>query len=410
MSSTRLGNLGGDRHPGSEDARKGYATYRDQDNPPLPPRRSARGRGGARGVHGLGPGFRQISRARAFSLGGGGPAELSSYDYSDGDGNALGPSVLEDVLSHGTGTTATLLTILSKYAPEVLTSRKLDLAMWKVFSTRGLLADAFERQADWESRPFRLGEAIVDHVRKAGSGPKPDIVSVSLAMNIYAALSDRSFGGIVGQAPWLWVMAAGNDGLDVTRVTGRAGAQTGCFDDVPARLRNDARILCVGALVRGEDGETRIAGYSNYGARVDVYAFQSYDELCPSGTSCATPALTATAAALKATFSTITPEQIKKAIVAAAESRTLEVDRATLPDGVGLGGPRTVRIFDPATMMDQAMTAARSLMASAPQVTPSSWIAPKAPPPVSKAQTPRGIHGTSARPASKLAKRARTNK
>ena len=82
---------------------------------------------------------------------------------------------------------------------------------------------------------------------------------------------------------WLWVIAAGNAGTDVS-----AEESVGCFNDVPEDFRPDSRILCIGAVVPGNDGDKEkdeIAGYSNFGERVDVFTYQSFNERCAAGTS-----------------------------------------------------------------------------------------------------------------------------
>ncbi len=75
----------------------------------------------------------------------------------------------------------------------------------------------------------------------------------------------------------------------------------------------------------------KIAGYSNYGSKVDLYAYESYSDLCPNGTSCSTPAISGAAAAVAAKYPELTPEQIKSVLLEASERRTLEVDTSTSP-------------------------------------------------------------------------------
>lgn len=291
------------------------------------------------------------------------PGELQSYDYADDVASPYAPAFLE--FKHGTGTMATLLTLISHQAPEVLAERKLDLAEWKVISTRNILAGIFWRMVpNWESHDYRDSRALVENIQRAREPGvvRPDIVSISMVLDEVAVFHAWGVGGILKQAPWLWVMAAGNDGVNVSR---DAAPTHGCFTEFPASERDDSRILCVGALVKGSGGSPdRIAGYSNYGSQVDVYAYSTYEKDCPDGTSCATPAITAAAAILKAKFPQLTPRQIKKVIVGSAVTKTLAVDTSTLPRGVSLSAPRTVRVFDTATMMDRAIRFAQENLAT----------------------------------------------
>jgi subtilisin family serine protease len=184
-------------------------------------------------------------------------------------------------------------------------------------------------------------------------------------------------------------MAAGNEGVQAD--TDKVPV---CLSDVPADKRVDNRILCVGAL-RHDILADKIAGYSNFGDRVDVYAYESYIDLCPNGTSCSTPAVSGAAAAVAAQYPDLSPEEIKAVLVESAETRTLEVDETTAPkpqgqlietvqndthrmtayhaaDGggdpaiyanppaapPGLVPMRTVKVLDPSTMMKRIMEVA----------------------------------------------------
>ncbi len=154
---------------------------------------------------------------------------------------------------------------------------------------------------------------------------------------------------LLTKTPWLWVMSAGNAGVDLSE------EKFECFADVPAEKRKRENILCVGALKRGIITD-RIASYSNHGELIDVYAYETYTELCPAGTSCSTPAISAAAAVLKSKFPALTSAQIRASIVEAADSRTLEVeDEMASMFGMPLE-KRTVKVFDPASgqMMNRA--------------------------------------------------------
>ncbi|MEK6705160.1 MAG: S8 family serine peptidase [Bdellovibrionota bacterium] len=274
--------------------------------------------------------------------------ELASHDYADGDSNPYLPAI--DDFSHGSGTSATLLTIVANYAPEILRERKLDLAVWKTVSLRELLSGKYQRAQSWTNR-LSCFDAVLDNSTSGDERLKPKVVSVSLSFNTYDFLGMVPNGELIKNTPWLWVMAAGNDGVDVN-----AGILPSCFSDLPADKRNDSRILCVGALVRGMAGKAndKIAGYSNFGDRVDVYAYDSYISLCPNGTSCSTPAISGAAAILAAKFPMLSPEQIKEVILESAEEQTLEVDGKKMNSV-----KRTVMVFDPSKRIQVAIENAK---------------------------------------------------
>lgn len=329
-----------------------YARYRDRYQEPIPAHAARDPRPVRVTFMDTGVDYLRYARLIAPYLGNG-PGELQSFDYADDVQSPYAPAVLE--LRHGTGTLATLLTLISHEASDILEQGKLEVSEWKVVSTRNLLAGIWGRTVSWENREDRVPRALIGNIQQAGEpgSVSPDIVSISMVLYLVDYFRSVGMNRILLQAPWLWVMAAGNDGMNVKR---DPATTHGCFTDFPATDRDDTRILCVGALIRGRNGDSdRIAGYSNYGSRVDVYAYSTYDRECPNGTSCATPAITAAAAILKARFPRLTPAQIKNVIVGSAVTKTLEVDPRTLPPGIAPGAWRTVRVFDPPTMMDRAL-------------------------------------------------------
>ena len=278
-----------------------------------------------------------------------------SVDYADLDDSPYLPGIA--LLDHGTATTASLLTVLSQKAPEILQNRGIELAMWKLSSLRSLLSGALENDL-WRWNPrHTIGffDLLLDQQRKilGGGSFLPKIVSFS------ASFQSRDFLGRSGQqsllkkTPWLWVMAAGNEGVNIDQ------AKTACFQDIPEPFRGQDHILCVGALVKRQ-GTAKVAAYSNFGDAVSVYAYESYERLCPSGTSCATPAISAAATLIASKFPSLSPAEIKQVILDAAEEKTLEVDldARAIANLVRMGQAipsRSVKVFDPLTRMDEAL-------------------------------------------------------
>jgi subtilisin family serine protease len=210
---------------------------------------------------------------------------------------------------------------------------------------------------------YSLHKGINDGIEAYEAGRvSPHIVSMSLSFPSWSFRNKDGQRDFLKRAPWLWVMAAGNSATDIGL------ERRTCFGDVPSEYRKDDAILCVGALEKGMTGD-RIAHYSNFGTRVDVYAYDSYIRHCPNGTSCATPAISAAAAVIKAKFPAMTTAQLKQAIVAASVERDLEIAprpaRSPLaPASRPTGVKRRVRVFDPATMIPKALEQARLIMTS----------------------------------------------
>jgi hypothetical protein len=303
-----------------------------------------------------------------------------SRDWGDGWEGDLNPFLpaSDFTFSHGSGTTATVLSVLAHFAPQVLRDRMIDLSVWKLQSIRGVLSYPIMRPDLWANR-LSAQESLITAAEIAGGirlTPQgwvtPQILSASMTFTLGALLKARGQEGLMAGTPWLWVMAAGNEGVEVEK-----DAMSACLNDIPAAQRPTSRLLCVGALKRGIVND-RVAGYSNFGPRVDVYAYESYSDLCPNGTSCATPAISGAVAALAALDPSLTPEQLRARILEASEERELEVDPEGSNEGPTAGngeevggvdsdvhhasvaaGPaarrRVVRVFDPATMMDQLL-------------------------------------------------------
>ncbi|MCM2279244.1 MAG: S8 family serine peptidase [Oligoflexia bacterium] len=343
-----------------------YMQARDMDNPALPEHPAAAPDAVRVAVLDSGIDFLRYPDLGLF-LGNGKDGQLSSGDFVDADPNPWLPADGAS-FSHGSATSASVLTVMSHYAPELLRSRKLDLAMWKLYSIRDYLAGPLKDRVDWSSR-FGVPEAIISRIE--GAQVKPKIVSVSMGfMRLGELFTQLGRQGVLLKAPWLWVMAAGNSGVELSQE-----AFSGCFDDFPAEERPDARILCVGALKQGIVNDV-IAGYSNFGKRVDVYAFDSYIQLCPSGTSCATPAVAGAVAVIAGKYPSLTPEQLKEVILEAAEEKTLKVEYdspglAALATSQGLPAERTVKVFNPGAMIPRALEIARRKALGAPAPTPA---------------------------------------
>ena len=349
-----------------ENTMLGYMIFSLLDNPTMPEHAVPAAEAARVAVIDSGADWTQYPDLGLF-LGRGVEGEMPSKDFSDRDSNPWIPAF--GMLEHGSGVMATVLTIAAHYAPELLTQRKIDVGMWKESSVRSLLAgEPFRELHHFDlAGMFSLFAGIDERIQAArqGTGVSPDVVSMSLGFPTWSLIEKTGLRDMLLQAPWLWVMAAGNGGVNVSE------EKRSCFDDVPAELRKDDHILCVGALEQGIV-QDRIRGYSNFGARVDVYAYESYIRHCPNGTSCSTPAVTGAAAVLKASFPALTPALLKQAIVEAAEERELPVENETAERAQHTSYVpelRRVRVFDPETMLGRAMKVAQRLVRTAVPVT-----------------------------------------
>lgn len=276
------------------------------------------------------------------------PGSMGSYDYQDDDRNPWLPAS-DPESAHGTGTVASILTVLSHYAPAVLASRKVDVAVWKVGTIRSQLSAPYTGRVNWESRAA-IPEALIDQATNPLIKIQPQIVSISAIFTLRAFLDNSGHPDAVLKAPWLWVMAAGNQGVEVSK-----DSIPPCLGDLLPSQRRDENILCVGALERGIVTDS-IASYSNFGPRVDLYTYESHlAALCPSGTSCSTPAIAGVAAAVQARYPRLTPAHLKRALVEGSELRLLRVGTLGKKAVTGSAPLRQVRVLDPATMMRKVM-------------------------------------------------------
>lgn len=256
------------------------------------------------------------------------PTRVRSYDYSDGDENPWSTDLPGSALSHGTGTLSVFLSVIAFQTPSLLKANKFDIAMWKVASLRGLLSSLTSMEESWENHPDRYLELIKDQLQ--GNSRLPQFVSVSMALPIWKDLEKSDNKNLLKEVPWVWVMAAGNHSEDV-KGTGQSKFPP-CFQDVPEEYRPKENLVCVGSLKK-DITDYRFAKYSNFGSAVDIFMFdEALQRYCPSGTSCATPALTGGMAILAAKFPTLTPIQIKEVILETAEKATLTVDYTSALD------------------------------------------------------------------------------
>jgi len=320
-----------------------YRKWRDQDNPELPQISKPDEQAAQVSFIDSGLDFVKFPELGVF-LG-------SSYDFADDDVNPWLPGFRWD-FAHGAGTVATLLTLISAQNPELLAERKIDVSVWKTLSLRQVLSGREGDHPAWENRKAE-SSAIISYGAKdlAMKAEKLRVLSVSEGFRLVPYLKEQR-RDFIKALPWLWVMAAGNAGVELENAL-----IPSCLNDLGADRRDDGKIICVGALIR-EQEIVKIAGYSNFGERVDLYTFDSYSGLCPNGTSCATPAITAAAAVLAAKFPQLTAEQIKQAILSAAELRELEVD---VPAHYGPAPLREVRVFDTLTALPRAIEKAAAM-------------------------------------------------
>ncbi len=273
-----------------------------------------------------------------------------SFDYADNDTNPWLPAISthDDLFSHGTGTVASLLSVIAKASPDTLREHKVEVRVWKTQTLRQLLSrfggsNGLRRDdPSWENRPS-VHDSIVSEILSPQSSHAPKVLVTSMSISLRTRMLSLNYPeNFLSQAPWLWVMAAGNSGADA-----RMAAPSPCLLDLPESYRPFERLICVGAARKGTSGP-EIAEYSNTGPAVDLYAYESYSSFCPGSTSCATPAIGAAAALLMTEFPSLTLEDIREVLIRSAVL-------VTNSDG------RTFRFFDPETMMPRAQKFARDL-------------------------------------------------
>ncbi len=177
-----------------------------------------------------------------------------SYDYADNDSNPWLPALSGGLFTHGTGTTKTLLSLIAKNAPEALRDQRIEIRMWKTQTIRQLLSRYAGPQGisaddpSWENRPAIHDSVFSEILLPSYGETRPPKVLVA-PMGIQ--LRDRIFNGgypedFLAQAPWFWVMAAGNSGTDP-----RLAKPSPCLLDLPYSYRPRDSMLCVGAARMG---------------------------------------------------------------------------------------------------------------------------------------------------------------
>lgn len=291
-------------------------------------------------------------------LSSGGAGHVVHRDFADGDDSPWAPFEVDEFLSagHGSSILSIFSAVLGDWNRALLDPAQLEVGIWKVQSTRqSLIANPWGRSL-WNDQhiPYWAIKSVMSPAVRPVE--RPQIVSASLYFPMAEFLILGNTPRLLLDAPWLWVMSAGNSGRDVSDLTqGRS-----CFGDVASESRPDARILCVGGVIPGVEG-VAIAPYSNTGSRVDVYASVFQSPFCNRGTSCATPVVTAAATALLSLYPSLKPEQLKRIIVEASHLRTLPVcqENGRCPEPLVT---HQVRYFEPRTCMPRAVARARALV------------------------------------------------
>ena len=206
---------------------------------------------------------------------------------------------------------------------------------------------------------------MIENINRAqsgdlGIGAVPQIVSASVTFDLAPFLTKIGREDLLLGAPWLWIMAAGNQRINLDHGRGKSPA---CLGDIQPINRNDERILCVGAVKKGvEPSVDQIARYSNTGSRVEIYTYDTFTDMCPTGTSCATPAITAAAAAVVAAVPGLSAEQVKLSILNASDERELEIETGSSGVTDASAPKLRIKFFNPLTMTTRAIGEAKKLI------------------------------------------------
>jgi subtilisin family serine protease len=136
------------------------------------------------------------------------------------------------------------------------------------------------------------------------SGPNPSVVNLSLGGTSNSRALDNAVKSLIADHGVVVVVAAGNEGVEIGNAS-------------PADVEE---AITVGA----SDVFDRVPSFSNFGAKVDVFApgadiiscgiTSDEDDKILSGTSMATPHITGLAAVLLGEDRTLTPAQVKAKI------------------------------------------------------------------------------------------------
>ncbi|MEP0548778.1 MAG: S8 family serine peptidase [Rhodothermales bacterium] len=206
-------------------------------------------------------------------------------------------------------------------------------------------------EVDDNESPVDLSRAIaaVEHVTayKLANPNRPVVVNFSLGAEIGTTAYNALDEAIVASTAVgvVYVVAAGNDGIDASTVT-------------PAHV---AEAITVGAY--GQDD--RFASFSNYGARLDILAPgvdivstapSSTGLAVMSGTSMAAAHVSGAAAAFLAANPTATPDRVAQSIVGTAQPGIAGVPAGTASASV-YAGPRGLMSASVPPFFQYALTA-----------------------------------------------------
>ena len=250
-----------------------------------------------------------------------------------------------DKATHGVGTSGSLLSLVAHVEPEVINNNMIDLGLIKIFPDISSNVD-----------PKRRNDNDLN-VIKALMG-KVDIVSRSISTYYISEEFDKALSEI----DFLYVIAAGNSGRQIYNdpMKERKESLSSCYTTTEEKYRPKDRILCVGALEKGIIQDA-ITDYTNVGSHVDVYTYESFLNLCPNGTSCATPGIAAAATMVKAKYPELSPEQLRLAIVNASTPTEVNITKHPLLADLDTD-TALVPFFDPERDMEKAYIEAEKLL------------------------------------------------